>query len=62
MNATGSLTIEFSKNILRPAISGIRSVASHGKEDANKSRFLQESAKHDGYFDIEDVMSVRVKD
>ena len=62
MNATGSLTIEFTKDFLHPVIRVIRSIDSHDEEHASKSRVLQESAKHDDLFDIEEVVSVRVKD
>ena len=48
ITATGNLTIEFSKNILPPAIRGIRSVASQDEEDINRSRVLQEVIEHDG--------------
>ena len=62
MTAIGSLTIEFSKNILAPAIRGIRSATSQDVDDDNKSRIIQEIIEHDGYFDIEEVISVKVKD
>ena len=54
MTATGGLTIKFTKNFLRPAIRGILS-------DEN-TRLLDGVAELDGYFDIEEVLSVSVRD
>ena len=62
ITSTGSLTIEFNKNILHPAIRAIGSTISPDEEDASQSRVLQEFGEHDGYFDIEEVIGVTVKD
>ena len=54
MTATGGLTIRFTKNFLRPAIRGVF-------YDEN-TRLLDGVAELDGYFEVEEVFSVSVRD